>query len=428
MKSSICLGACAGLALMMGGGATGQAQSLARRVETSNAPNVQFHFAARPGVCGDGRTYIRTDTDSWYGSVNDFTRSQPCESGPVRVVLVRSGNEPIRIETYAGTLRSDSSATDLGRVGAAEAATYLISIAKSAEGRAGRDALMPANLADSASIASDLMEIARDQRRSRDMRRSSLSWLVRRRDSRDGMQSAEVVRMLAGMARDETEHTSFRQNAVSMLGRMDRGEGVPTLIEMTRGSNDTWLARYAAQALGRSGDPRARRTVRALAESENTPADVRVAAIGGLMGEYASVEDAEALQRAYPSVTNEKTRDAILSGVANLGSVSSREFLLRVVRDEDQPSRQRRRAATLLDKAGVPVRDVVRLYDQVSDGEVRTSLIDALARAGTKEATNKLIAIAREDTQLSARRRAINALSRFDDPAIKTALRDLVSK
>ena len=76
----------------------------------------------------------------------------------------------------------------------------------------------------------------------------------------------------------------------------------------------------------------------------------------------------------------------------------------------------------------MPVKDVVRAYDGVSDGEVRNTLIDAMARAGTKEATTKLIAIAREDTQISARRRAISALGRFDDPAIKTALRDLVSK
>lgn len=428
MKASICLMGCTGLALMVGAGTGAQAQSLARRVEGTSAPNVQFHFAARAGVCGDGHSYLRTDTDSWYGNINDYTRARPCESGPVRVVVVRSGSEVIRLETYAGTLQSDSTATDLGRVGAREAATYLMSIAKTAEGRSGRDALMPANLADSASISSDLMDIARDQRRSRDMRRSALNWLVRRRDTRDGIQSAEIVRVLAGFARDETEHTSYRQNAVSALGRLDRGEGVPTLIEMSRGGNDMWLARYAAQALGRSGDPRARRTVRALAESESTPADVRVAAIGGLMGEYASVEDAEALQRAYPTVTNEKTRDAILSGVAALGSVSSREFLLRVVRDEDHPTRQRRRAAGLLDKAGVPVRDVVRLYDQVSDGEVRNTLIDAMARAGTKEATNKLIAIAREDTQVNARRRAISALGRFDDPVIKMALRELVSK
>jgi HEAT repeat protein len=427
MNASLIRIAAVGLVTAVSAGAAA-AQDLARRVQTATAPNVQFHFAARPGVCGDGRTYIRTDVDSWYGSINDFTRSQPCAEGPVRVVIVRIDREPIRIETFAGTLQNDSSATDLGRVAAADAADYLMSLARSAEGRVSREALMPATLADSATIAPALLAIARDQSRSRDMRRSALSWLARRGTARDGLATPELLRTLSGFAQDESEHNSFRQNAVSVLGRLDRGEGIPTLIEMGRGTSDTWLARQAAQTLGRSGDPRARRAVRALAESEDTPSDVRVAAIGALTGEYGSVQDAEALQRIYPSITNDRTRDAILSGVANVGSVSGRTFLLGVVRDESHPAQQRRRAASLLERAGVPVRDVVSVYDQVSDGEVRGTLINLLAQAGTKEATNKLIAIAREDTQLSARRRAINALARFDDPAIKTALRDIVSK
>lgn len=402
------------------------AQDLARRVSASSAPNVQFHFAARAGVCGDGRTYIRTDADSWYGTINDFTRSRPCEPGPVRVVIVRSDGEPIRLETFGGTLQNDSTAADLGRVAAADAANYLMSLARTGEGRVGREALMPAALADSATIAPALLAIARDQTRSRDMRRSALSWLARRSTTRDGLAAPELIRTLGDFARDETEHSTFRQSAVGLLGRLDRGEGIPSLIEMSGSTSDTWLARQAAQTLGRSGDPRARRAVRALAENEQAPSDVRAAAIGALTGEYGSVQDAEALQRIYPKVTNDKTRDAILSGVANIGSVSGRAFLLGVVRDENHPAQQRRRAASLLDRAGVPVKDVVSLYDQVSDGEVRGTLINTLAQAGTKEATAKLITIAREDTQLSARRRAINALARFDDPAIKTALRDIV--
>jgi HEAT repeat protein len=427
MNASLIRAAPVGLLIALSATST-RAQDLARRVTAATAPNVQFHFAARPGVCGDGRTYIRTDTDSWYGSINDFTRSQPCAEGPVRVVVVRSDREPIRIETFAGTLQSDSTATDLGRVAAADAANYLMSLARTAEGRVGREALMPATLADSATIAPALLAIARDQSRSRDMRRSALSWLSRRSTARDGLAAPELIRTLGDFARDETEHNTFRQSAVSLLGRLDRGEGIPSLIEMSGSTTDTWLARQAAQTLGRSGDPRARRAVRALVENEQTPSDVRAAAIGALTGEYGSVQDAEALQRIYPKVTNDKTRDAILSGVANIGSVSGRAFLLAIVRDENQPAQQRRRAASLLDRAGVPVKDVVSTYDQVSDGEVRGTLINILAEAGTKEATAKLIAIAREDTQLSARRRAINALARFDDPAIKTALREIVIK
>ena len=218
MNASLIRIAPVGILVALSAGSAG-AQDLARRVTAATAPNVQFHFAARPGVCGDGRTYIRTDTDSWYGSINDFTRSQPCAEGPVRVVVVRSDREPIRIEAFAGTLQNDSTASDLGRVAAADAANYLMSLARTAEGRVGREALMPATLADSATIAPALLAIARDQSRSRDMRRSALGWLSRRSTTRDGLAAPELIRTLGDFARDETEHNTFRQSAVSLLGR-----------------------------------------------------------------------------------------------------------------------------------------------------------------------------------------------------------------
>jgi HEAT repeat protein len=39
-----------------------------------------------------------------------------------------------------------------------------------------------------------------------------------------------------------------------------------------------------------------------------------------------------------------------------------------------------------------------------------------------------LIAIARNDPLMNNRRRAIQALSRFDDPRVKEALRDLIGR
>ena len=44
------------------------AQSIADRVNDAPAGAVQFTFAARPGVCGNGRTYIQTGSNNFYGS------------------------------------------------------------------------------------------------------------------------------------------------------------------------------------------------------------------------------------------------------------------------------------------------------------------------------------------------------------------------
>ncbi|MBC7895000.1 MAG: hypothetical protein H7066_06290, partial [Cytophagaceae bacterium] len=258
-------------ALLVGVNTTAQAQSLGRRVDGAAGNTVQFSFASRPGVCGDGKTYIRTDTDSWYGSMNDFTRSQPCETGAVRVVVVKAGSEVIKLEPYAGPVAVAPEATDLGRVSAADAVAYLGTLARGGEGRVAREALLPLALADSASVSPILLELARDQARPRELRRSALSWLGRRRGTGDAIPPSQLVTIVRGFVTDQNEHNAFRQSGVGVLARFDRGEGIPALVEIAQQTTDPWLAKQATEALARSGDPRGRRAVRAIAEREDAP-------------------------------------------------------------------------------------------------------------------------------------------------------------
>ena len=89
--------------------ATAGGQGLERQVTSAGDGQVQFHFAARDGVCGNGRSFYRVDEDGWYqststGSYGNDARSDLCARGPVRVVVTRAGRETVRIETYAGPL------------------------------------------------------------------------------------------------------------------------------------------------------------------------------------------------------------------------------------------------------------------------------------------------------------------------------------
>lgn len=413
--------------VVLGHAAVACAQGLDRRLAAARGERVQFTLPARPGICGDGRSYIRLENDSWVGTMNDATRWSACESGPLRVVVSRADNEVIRIESFVGAAASGGTeVTDLGRVAAAEAATWLASMARSGEGRVARDALLPLGVMDSAQVTGTLTAMVEDRELARDARRSALTWIVRRRGAADGLSATALVALLTRIGRDDTEHSTLRQSAVSSLSRLESGEGIPALITMSEATTDGWLARQAAEALGRHGDPRARRAVRALIANPERPADVRTAAIQGLGGEYGTIKDAEALVAAWPQFGTDGLRDAALGTMASLGGKSSRDFLLKTVRDEGGASRQRRRAASLLERVGVPVRDLVALYDGVSDGEVRTQLIDLLSQAGTREAVAKLLRIAKEDTQPNARRRAIAALGKRDDPAVREALRSIV--
>jgi len=173
------------------------AQGIGSRVDGAPDGRVQFSFAARPGVCGNGRTYIQTGPNSvtgtinysanMYGNFNDAMRADPCVAGPVRVVVDRADKLPLSIQTYVGP--PDSSlrgVTDLGKVRSQDAADYLLSLASKIDGRAGRDALFPAMLADSANTAATLVTIARNTALPRETRRSALSYMGR---STDGMQT-----------------------------------------------------------------------------------------------------------------------------------------------------------------------------------------------------------------------------------------------
>jgi len=77
------------------------AQSLTNRVASAADRSVQFSFPARPGVCGDGRTYISTGSGNFYGSFSTNTADQ-CQAGPVRVVIDLADRNVVALRTYVG--------------------------------------------------------------------------------------------------------------------------------------------------------------------------------------------------------------------------------------------------------------------------------------------------------------------------------------
>ena len=419
--------ATAGLALVGSVACSAGAQTLERRVAGAPDGNVTFHFASRADVCGDGRTYIRAD-DMWMGSFNDGVRAMQCERGPIRVLLIRDGKEVLRISTYAGPVAEEPGATNLGAVPAAEAASWLLGIASRIDGRPGREAIMPAALADSALVTRELLAIARNTDRSRELRRSALSWVVRRRGERGELTADEVSRTLVTIARDETEVRTVRDQALSSLSRLESASSLDALVAMTTGTTEAWLARRAIEMMASSGDPRAHDHLRSAAERSDLTEEARVAAINGLAGSYATSRDAEYLRGLYAKVTSDRLRDAIMGGIATIGGKASRDWIVGIARDANAPIQQRKRAISLADRLGLSAADLSSLYDAIDDGEVRASLIAQLASNGTRIAQDKLVSIAKNDPLVSNRRRAIQALGRFDDPRVKDALRQLVGK
>src|SRR5678816_2424474 len=102
MSARACLMVGAATILTVG---VAEGQSLARRI--ADAPNgkVRLEFAARPDLCGTG-SYVsrgRNNRMSWDSDYSeDVEYTEDCVTGPVRLVITKSGGQVVRIRPYVG--------------------------------------------------------------------------------------------------------------------------------------------------------------------------------------------------------------------------------------------------------------------------------------------------------------------------------------
>jgi hypothetical protein len=412
-------------ALALAGSAPAWAQGLDQRVARSAGDLVQFHYAARPGVCGDGRGLLRIDGGFWtttYGNYNDLTK---CEAGPVRVMVTKDRGDVIRIQIVAGPLMNADGATDLGAISAAEAGRYFVGLANTLEGRPARSAILAAAVADSADISEQLMAIVRNPDKARELRSSALTWASRRAGAAGADRMATA---LTAIATDINERQAMRTSALSGLSGLEGSAGVTSLIRLSDRTDEAWLAGEAADALSRSNDARVRPQLRKLLDNPSTPEASRVRVINALGNTDGTVRDAEVLRTAYPKFSD-KERQAAISAIANIGDRASVTWLMERVKDPAESINLRRSAAQRASRGGVKAADLSALYDAVVERTLKEAIIDALAEDGSKAALDKLMSVAQattNDTQI--RRRAISKLTESGDPRSKGLLESLIGR
>ncbi len=401
-----------------------RSQALAKRVAAASDRSVQFSYPVKPGICGDGRTFISTGAGNFYGSYSGNSSDQ-CAAGPARVVADLAGGAVVGLRTYVGGANPTIDAiTNLGTVTPADAADFLLGVAARADGKVGRDAIFAAMLADGVDLSARLLDIGRDQNRPLETRRAALGALGRS----DAAQLDRVGSALVQIATNENDVQQVRTAALSVLARLDRGAGIQPLIQLASGNMTSWIGRESMTVLARSGDPRARQFLRSVVQRTDLPDEVLATALRGLGREYVTGQDANLLRSLYPRLTGQRSRDAVLSSLAELGGSENVQWLTTIVRDQSATPEARRRALQYLVRAGATTPSLLALYDPAADQELKEALISVYSRISDKAATDKLVWIARNEQNRAVKRRAISALSRNSDPSIRAALQDIVER
>ncbi len=234
-------------------------QTLAQRIARAPDGSVHLTYAAREGVCGNGAGVISFDCQagtcgrSRINSSSDWDDDNPCpcEAGPVRLSLQVASGRVTRLRTYVGGhWREGTGATDLGVVPAAEAARWLLDLARESAAPAGRDAVFPATLADSVTVWPDLVRLARDADASRRAREQAVFWL--------GQAAGQAAtKDLTDLVADDSLDRDVREHAVFALSQQPKDVGVPALIQIARSNRDREVRKKAFFWLGQTNDPRA---------------------------------------------------------------------------------------------------------------------------------------------------------------------------
>ena len=402
------------------------AQSIADRVAAVRGGTVQMTYASRAEACGDGRDVTALGRLIMvYPSMQGHGWSRmDCTFGPARAVVTRRDGEVTLVRVHIGALRrAEAGVTDLGTVSAREAAEYFLGLASVAHGRVASNAIMAAAFADSVDIWQRLLSLARDEDRAREVRRSALYWL-------SGVAPAEAAPPLATLARNSRESRELREGVLMTLGQLREGAGVPSLIEMTKRDDDAhWLRERAIFWLGNAADDRGRAVLRTIASSDTIARDLRGQGIFALGFLDHDGDNGPFLRTLYPRLDDPELKDKVIQAVAQLDEDDDQRWLVQRVLDPKESVELRKQALFWRgQKQSAPLGDLVALYPRLDSRDLKEHYVFVLSQRREPEAVDKLIDLAKNDSDREVREQATFWLGQSRDPRATKYLEDRISK
>ena len=245
-------------------------------------------------------------------------------------------------------------------------------------------------------------------------------------------EQAGRIQIMADVARNDPD-AGLRGEAWSLIGRVGGDAAIPMLEEALRTAQDERTQRSAINALGAVDSDRARVAVRAIIERADAPERIRYDAILTLARtrneRMPSAEELAYLRQLYGRLESRRLREAVLTALSRVPNAENQQFLLAVVRNQNESASIRSTALQrLLHNDSYKVADIARLYEVADARSLREQVLYALSRRNEPEAVDMIIDIARKDTDPQIRRTAISLLSRSKNPRAIALLQELIDK
>jgi len=239
--------------------------------------------------------------------------------------------------------------------------------------------------------------------------------------------SPETSAILLGAARNDPD-AEVRENAVFWLSQVNAPEAIAALDSILQHSGDQALQEKAVFALSQQRGEAAGRALRAHLERPGVSDDVKENIIFWL-GQKRSAENAQYLKDFYAKTTSKVLKEKILFSVSQMSLEENARWLVGIAQNAREPMDIRKNALFWAGQMKqVPFTELAAMYDRVQDREMKEQLIFVYSQRQGTESVDKLIQIARTETDPELRKNAIFWLSQSRDPRVADFLLEMINR
>ena len=239
-------------------------------------------------------------------------------------------------------------------------------------------------------------------------------------------ESSETEDILLGAARNDPDQ-EVREQAVWWLSQVNSPRAVAALDSILRSSPDPVLQDKAIFALSQQEAPKARQALRDFALRHGVSEDLREKAIFWI-SQGDDPDRLDFLKTLYTQLKNESARDKILFSVSQVEGRESQRWLMQVAGDVNENIELRKKALFWVGQSDLPSAELFTLYEKMPSHEMKEQLIFVYSQRSEKAAVDKLLSIARTETDRELRKKAIFWLSQSDDPRVPDFIASLLEK
>jgi HEAT repeat protein len=181
--------------------------------------------------------------------------------------------------------------------------------------------------------------------------------------------------------------------------------------------------------LGQNGDVRARRLLHTVIEDAKETHRIRGHAIFSLTHGREAPESEFVWLRSVYTRLPESIRESVIQGMAEDEEPAGGRWMIERALDPSEAEKLRKSALFWAgQREETPTADLVRVYRQARDTELREHAIFVLSQRHDDAAVDALMRIATDDPDTRMRGKALFWLAQKDDPRVKKLIADLVLK